>query len=76
MQVESGAAVMAALFYGRRFLRSEPRSRGVTLVASLKWRNVRYWHLADVNLSALMSAFAVAFGGKADMRYCTANVRF
>ena len=28
--------------------------------------HVRYWHKADINLSAPMSAFAVAFGGKAD----------
>ena len=37
---------------------------------------VRYWHLADINLSAPMSAFAVAFGGKADMPFCIANVGF
>ena len=30
--------------------------------------NVRYWHLADMALVALQMS---AFGGKADMTYCT-----
>ena len=34
---------------------------------------VRYWHKADMTLSALHMS---AFGGKADMAFCTANVRF
>ena len=33
-------------------------------------RNVRYWHKADMPVALHMSAF----GGKADMAYCTANV--
>ena len=46
--VESGAAVIAALFYGRRFLRSRPRSIGprVTFSCITKWGHVRYWHKA------------------------------
>ena len=34
--------------------------------------NVRYWHLADIGFAPHMSAF----GGKADMTYCAANVCF
>ena len=34
--------------------------------------NVRYWHKADMGCALQMSAF----GGKADMPFCTANVRF
>ena len=35
-------------------------------------RDVRYWHIADMGRALHMSAF----GGKADMAYCTAHVRF
>jgi len=35
--------------------------------------NVRYWPKADI---PYVAAFDVAFGGKADMPFCTANVRF
>jgi hypothetical protein len=34
--------------------------------------DVRYWPIADIR----MNAFSVAFGGKADMAFCTANVCF
>ena len=34
-------------------------------------RNVRYWHKADMRSALHMSAF----GGKADMTFCAANVR-
>ena len=33
---------------------------------------VRYWHIADIGLVALHMS---AFGGKADMTLCAANVR-
>jgi hypothetical protein len=35
-------------------------------------RTVRFWPLADIPYDA----FDVAFGGKADMAYCSAYVRF
>ena len=34
--------------------------------------DVRYWHKADMALAAI----DVAFGGKADMTFCIANVCF
>ena len=34
--------------------------------------DVRFWHLADMPIALHMSAI----GGKADMPFCTANVRF
>ena len=40
-------------------------------LAKARRHNVRYWHKADMPSAPHMSAF----GGKADMAYCTANVR-
>ena len=37
------------------------------------FHEVRFWPLADIPLNV---AVDVAFGGKADMTYCTAYVRF
>jgi hypothetical protein len=36
-----------------------------------EYQNVRFWPKADIPYVA----FDVAFGGKADMAYCNANVR-
>ena len=47
-------------------------TKSVTLDAPVTVLDVRYWHLADMSSAPHMSAF----GGKADMTFCTANVCF
>src|SRR5262245_39499527 len=41
------------------------------IAAASEYRDVCFWPKADIR----MNAFSVAFGGKADMPFCTANVR-
>src|SRR5262245_18253814 len=59
-----------------RFLRKWPIRTVSSRVLWFDWRPVettyvRYWPKADIQ----HVAFDVAFGGKADMAYCSANVR-
>jgi hypothetical protein len=63
------------------------RSRGLIFEGDLQ--DVRFWPIADIRSCTAQSAFvgkadmtvcgnhafAVAIGGKADMAYCSANVR-
>ena len=54
--------------HNRPEIGAKPRRRG----DRMKRRDVRYWHKADIPSALHMSAF----GGKADMAFCTAHVRF